>query len=493
VVTLDTTGAVLERRSICTHPRGIAYDAHQDVVHVACAGGQLVTLPAAGGAPVRQLTLDSDLRDVVVDGDHLLVSRFRKAEVLIVETDGHLSSPMSPPSVSLATRGPSAMTSFSPAVAWRMIAAPGGGALVAFQEEQTSEVQPSAGGYGGSCGGIVRTGVSMLRSDGTTWTVTSLPTVLPVDLAVSPSGDVQVISASTGVSTTGNALAAAMISVKPPPPSPTPVDGGRCSAQGTSFNDGSPFLRTQFEGQLVAIAYDTQGNRIVQTREPYRLLIERTVDTQAVNLPGESRADTGHELFHFGTEGDLACASCHPEGREDGHLWTFAQLGPRRTQSIGGGILGTEPFHWNGDMTDFNMLAHDVFGSRMSGPQLVAEQVEALAHFVDRIPAMTPDGGLDGAALERGRALFQNPTIGCATCHAGDKMTNNATVDVGTGGQFQVPSLMAVGWRAPYLHSGCAPTLEARFGDCGGGDLHGHTSALSNGDRSDLVSFLKSL
>jgi mono/diheme cytochrome c family protein len=243
------------------------------------------------------------------------------------------------------------------------------------------------------------------------------------------------------------------------------------------------------EGQVVAIAYDSLGRRLVQTREPYLLV----VGNQAVTLPGESLRDTGHELFHLGTVGGIACASCHPEGHEDGHVWTFTGLGPRRTQSIGGGILGTEPFHWNGDMTDFGMLAHEVFGNRMSGPTLMPEHVQALANWIDKIPALKPEPVLDAAAVDRGRALFQDPTIGCATCHAGAKMTNNATVVVGTGAPFQVPSLLGVAWRAPYLHSGCAPTLEARFGDCGGGDLHGHTSELTASNRADLVRYLQSL
>src|SRR5262249_44320281 len=219
------------------------------------------------------------------------------------------------------------------------------------------------------------------------------------------------------------------------------------------------------DGQLVAIAFDAQGRRIVQTREPYTLVIE----DRAVVLPGDSRRDTGQELFHFATSSGLACASCHPEGREDGHVWTFADLGARRTQSISGGLLGTEPFHWGGDMTTFGKLAHDVLGGRMTGPLLTTPQLRSLASWIDDIPAPSGLPDLDQGAIARGRDLFADPAVGCATCHAGDKLTNNQTVDVGTGGLFQVPSLVGVGWRAPYLHNGCAPTLEARFGDCGGG------------------------
>jgi mono/diheme cytochrome c family protein len=496
IVTLDPiTGTLLERRSVCTHPRGVAYEAARDLIHVACVGGQLVSLPAAGGDPTRQLTLASDLRDVVVDGDHLLVSRFRSAELLVVDVDGRIATPLLPPRSTLApatNRTPSGSVDgepFAPAVAWRMIAAPGGGAIVTFQEEQTSSVQPVAGGYGSRCGSIVRTGVSMLRADRTSWTVLSLPTVLPVDVTITPSGSVEVISASTAPSDSVLGTTSPIVSFTPPP-TDEPVDTGECSNfPGSNVNLNADNALGQFRGQLVAIGYDARGRRVVQTREPNLLV----VGDQAVSLPGESRLDTGYEIFHLATSGGLACASCHPEGREDGHLWTFAGIGARRTQSIGGGILGTEPFHWNGDMHDFPTLAHEVLVNRMSGPVLATSHVEALAGWIDRIPPMKPDVVVDRASVDHGRALFQDPTVGCATCHAGSKLTNNQSVTVGTGGTFQVPSLVGVAWRAPYLHSGCAPTLEARFDECGGGELHGHTSQLGTTDRADLVAFLKSL
>jgi len=487
VMTIDpSTGLVLERRSVCTHPRGLAYDAAKNTVHVACAGGQLISLPADGGAPTRQVVLDDDLRDVVVDGDHLMVSRFRSAQLLVVDADGDITARWSPPPLTATNPTPttssSGVATFGPAVAWRTTAAPGGGALMVFQEDQTSEVALSTGAYGGRCGGIVRTAVSMHRADGTGWTLVGLPTVLPVDVVSTPQGQFEVVSASTSSPTP------AIIGFTNPS-TLAPVDA---SCQTNMPSPGVTITRTlagTTEGQVMAIAYDGLGRRLVQTREPYLLV----VGNQAVTLPGESMKDTGHELFHLGTVGGVACASCHPEGHEDGHVWTFTGLGPRRTQSISGGILGTEPFHWSGEMTSFDMLEHEVFDKRMSGPQLMPEHVQALAQWIDKIPEMKPEPALDAAAVDRGRAIFQDPTVGCATCHAGAKMTNNATVTVGTGDAFQVPSLLGVAWRAPYLHSGCALTLEDRFGGCGGGDLHGHTSQLTPGDRADLVSYLQSL
>jgi cytochrome c peroxidase len=60
---------------------------------------------------------------------------------------------------------------------------------------------------------------------------------------------------------------------------------------------------------------------------------------------------------------------------------------------------------------------------------------------------------------------------------------------------FQVPSLRGVGWRAPYMHNGCATTLSGRFTNksCGGGDSHGMTSQLTPAQIDDLVAFLESL
>jgi cytochrome c peroxidase len=85
--------------------------------------------------------------------------------------------------------------------------------------------------------------------------------------------------------------------------------------------------------------------------------------------------------------------------------------------------------------------------------------------------------------------------VGCVSCHAGSKYTNNQNADVGTGGKFQVPSLIDVGSRAPFMHDGCASTLAGRFGaaGCGGGDKHGVTSHLTPAQLNDLVSFLESL
>ena len=124
LLTIDPiTGKVIARRPACAAPRGIAYDPASDRLHIACAGGELVTLAASGGAALRTLHLDNDLRDVIVQGDHLLVSRFRSAELLTVDASGAVTGRIKPKQVTSSQGSPTAgrwAHSSDPAVAWRI-------------------------------------------------------------------------------------------------------------------------------------------------------------------------------------------------------------------------------------------------------------------------------------------------------------------------------------------------------------------------------------
>ena len=231
----------------------------------------------------------------------------------------------------------------------------------------------------------------------------------------------------------------------------------------------------------------------MQTREPAAL--EIITANRKIILSYERRADTGHTVFHANAGNGLACASCHPEGGEDGRVWTFQKIGARRTQSLRGGVLATAPFHWNGDLKDIPHLMKEVFESRMNGPQLTAEQHQRLGEWLDTIPAISSSPPRDAAAMERGQLLFHSASVGCATCHAGALRTDNRTVDVGTGRALQVPSLRGVAFRAPFMHDGCAATLADRFASkaCGGGDKHGVTSKLTPAQIADLSAYVEAM
>jgi mono/diheme cytochrome c family protein len=416
----------------------------------------------------------------------LLVSTFRKAEVLVVGTDGAVTSRWEPGS-GAAPQQFAPPQNRTPSVAWRMVPYSGDGVVMLHQTGVTDTIDPAGGGYGGvmGCGGIVQPVVSVLSPQ------TPAPALaaglggvsLAVDIAVSPDGTKIAVAAPGNAETLGH---------------PTLVEGAVTQmAQPASGMLGcAPTLVNVPNvpaGQVVAVAYSQTGVLFAQTREPAALWSSDTGTTIA--LASDSRADTGQLIFHANAGGGLACASCHPEGGEDGRVWNFVCAGARRTQSIRGGISATAPFHWDGSEHDFSHLMDDVFTGRMAGPLLNPDQKTALQKWVDTIPALPGAAGLDAAAVVRGSMLFNDPKVACSSCHAGALLTNNTTVDVGTGQAFQVPSLRGVSWRAPYMHNGCASTLAARLSNpaCGGGDKHGVTSTLSAAQLSDLETYLRSL
>ncbi len=515
LVTIDpATATILTRRSVCPAPRGVAYEAQRDLLHVACAGGELVSLPAAGGAPVRTVQLDRDLRDVIVQGDRLFVSRFRSAELLSLSATGAVTVRHRPLALSssLLRNG----DRFAPAVAWRTVLAPDGTIVMLHQRGVQTVVAttqaisgpapeppppPILGGggrdsdYGGAAPGVgvgetVPCTSAIVHAALSTFTITapnvSIPpgasdpgsaipgAVLAVDVAFRGDGG------KLAVASAGNSRLTSF-------PSVVELDavgtGGCAAARNVGFAPA----------QVVAVAYDLGGRLVVQTRSP-AMLWQPADDAHGENallLSSAATEDTGHTIFHSNSGLGIACASCHPEGGDDGRVWAF-DFGARRTQALRGGILATAPFHWNGDQKDIPALVHEVFVGRMGGPALDPRQVATLSGWLDKIPALPNGAAADAPAALRGRALFESPEVACASCHSGARFTNNQTLDVGTGGAFQVPSLLGVAARAPYLHDGCAATLHDRFGACGGSQ-HGGTAQLSSSQIDDLVAYLETL
>ena len=501
VVRLDpTTWTIADQRGVCPAPRGIAYDQATDSIHVACAGGELVSLPAAGGAATRTLVLDRDLRDVVVLGGQLIVSRFRTAQLLVLDATGAIVQRVTPPQ--FVNTSPDTLTTSiaTPDGAWRTVLAPDGNVYMLHQRAgaipgQMTVTTTDPGGYGGGGGGgddpcmeesIVHGAVTSFGANAATFAAAlaspRIPSaVVPVDIAFAHNDDRMIIVAA------GNAKV---------PLTPTAIvlhshhggggDGGDC-------DDGAPQLVSGNGLEPVAVAFMLDDTVVVQSREPAQLIIGTGELAAIVPLSSDSRADTGHAAFHANTGAGVACASCHLEGGDDGHTWVFDVSGPRRTQSLRGGVFGTEPFHWNGDQVDFAHLINEVFVKRMSGPILAPDQLAAMKEWVGAISLLAKAPG-DLAAIARGQAVFTDPSVGCTSCHNGPKLTNNVTIDVGTGRAFQVPSLRGVVERAPFLHDGRAATLADRFDPTlGGGDNHGHTSQLSGQQIADLVAYLSSL
>lgn len=526
VVSIDVeTGAILQRRQVCKAPRGIAFDATSGLLHVACAEGKVVSLSADAGDVTRALSLPPDLRDVTVHGTELWVTRFKSATILRIDAQGSLLQ-----TVELQTRHGTLVrpagddlnapvepvdVTLQPEVAWRTVAASAGGAIVVHQgavEEEVKLTKPSINGgssYGGSgfdCSGIVQNAVSIIDANGAV--VSSRGFVgapLPVDVAASPDGG------SIAIAHAGLADPEAP---RPFVQFPEGDMGGSVSQAGMAFGSaGITILPASGAGDepctfpqntimtnapVVAVAFTPDGRLIAQTREPAQVIVTDSMGASLMTIPlgSDSRFDTGHEIFHRDAGGTLACASCHPEGGEDGHVWQFAGVGKRRTQALHVGLGATKPFHWNGDLDDIGDLMTQVFVGRMGGVRESSDRLDVLTDWLfglERPPAIRDAN--DEAAV-RGKALFDSPDVGCSGCHSGSHFTNNQNAAVGTTASdapLQVPSLLAVGYRAPFLHNGCAATLADRFDSACGGAEHGHTSQLGASEISDLIAYLESL
>ena len=205
---------------------------------------------------------------------------------------------------------------------------------------------------------------------------------------------------------------------------------------------------------------------------------------------------------------------CHGQGRDDGHVWNF-NTGPRRTQNVANDVMTTAPFHWDGQMKNMGMIMHEVFEQRMGGRPQGQAHIDAFSAWLSKNPAMANPVVGEESQIAAGKELFQGKA-GCNGCHTGTKLTNNQNENIGTKDKgfkqqsFQVPSLIGVVMRAPYMHDGCAATLKDRFDPtllskdgthvCGGatttsGDTkaHGNTADLTASEIDDLVAYLESL
>ncbi|MGZ5968126.1 MAG: hypothetical protein ACXWP4_10710, partial [Polyangiales bacterium] len=498
IATIDLASSSVTRTKVCTAPRGVAFDPGSAAIRVACADGKVMAVSTADLSVTLTTTGPTDLRDIAMVGEQIWVSRFRKADILVLDRSGNLLSTKTSPVTNMVGLAAAADAS----VAWRMIQRPGGVTMVHQRGRDPSAppVKITAGGYTAESGqtggavvddgtggapstappplrsrcklGIVQSAVTDFQQfDSVNPTLPISTAVLPVDVAISNDGITRVVVAA------GNAHTPELDTLMV-------LDGPEQFAEDCVIPQKKV---PNPPGQPVAAAFDSGNQLVVQLREPAMLVVyEPGMGKITATIPyaDGSREDTGHAIFHSNSGGFLACASCHPEGGDDGRVWSFEGVGIRRTQNLRGGVKA--PFHWNGELADLAALTGEVLGKRMSGPDLASDQLAALSTFLGHVPSMPITPGLDAAAIARGKALFEGTRSQCATCHVGPTFTNSTIVDVGTGGTFKVPSLRGVAWRAPFMHTGCAATLADRFDPSCGGGTHGNVE-LTSDERKDMI------
>lgn len=255
--------------------------------------------------------------------------------------------------------------------------------------------------------------------------------------------------------------------------------------------------------------------------------------------PVDDNVNLGRRLFYNATfrlvSGGLACAGCHPEGRDDGFTWHEAKFNtqsgtsvnfigapeqvpdeervkgyPRRTPMLAGRVNASGPYGWHAESPDLaDRLAHGFALHRWGAmpahePANLAAPSGAITAFLRRGLTLPPRDKHDPSPAElRGQAIFQSEEAGCSRCHApatnySDRVAyrlpplpRRDDFDDEDDARFKTPSLLFAGGHAPYFHDGSAASLEDLVDR--NADRMGKTSHLSKEDRAALVAFLRTL
>lgn len=207
----------------------------------------------------------------------------------------------------------------------------------------------------------------------------------------------------------------------------------------------------------------------------------------------------GRRLFHATSDTRIssdgrACASCHPDGREDSLTWATPG-GPRQTPMLAGRLAHTAPYGWDGKGSDVETHLTHTF-QRLGGTGLDRHEVDALLAFVASMPAPPPLDGADDVRVERGKRLFLAKETGCAGCHGAagsDGKRHDVASKTASDSEapFDTPSLRFIAGTAPYFHDGRYATLEELLRAADG--KMGHTAHLSDDDLGALVAYLRTL
>ncbi len=248
---------------------------------------------------------------------------------------------------------------------------------------------------------------------------------------------------------------------------------------------------SQFAHALTTIAVNGDAQK------PFALAsttLPRAVRTSA-------KIERGRALFHSTGDARIsgdgrACASCHPEGRDDTLVWSSPN-GPRQTPMLAGRLDGAAPYGWNGDAKDVSTHLVSTF-KRLGGKGITGEDKEALMAYVASMRPPPSTKAKDARAIGRGAEIFRSSEAGCSSCHGeGGELPDGSSHDVKSmaeGDQrkkFDTPSLKFVGGTGPWFHDGRYSDLKTLIVRSDG--KMGHTKHLSEQDVADLAAYLETL
>lgn len=242
----------------------------------------------------------------------------------------------------------------------------------------------------------------------------------------------------------------------------------------------------QFDASLAVVSLDGKGSRTIP------------LDVGASSIsPTDAE---GRRLFYLSndtrlTSDGVACASCHPDGGDDGVSWSTPE-GMRQTLMLAGRVQGTAPYGWSRKQGTLATYISDT-SRRLGGTGLPKPELDSLAAFVKHLPG-PPRREVNSALVDEGREVFFSS--GCDGCHVAAVGTDARSYEFSADEPspysslregFDTPSLLNVRATGPYFHDGRYPTLEALLADPS--SQMGNTSRLSPQEQTSLKAFLESL
>ncbi len=256
--------------------------------------------------------------------------------------------------------------------------------------------------------------------------------------------------------------------------------------------------------------------------------VTATIDVTRIPLPPVLL--NGKRLFHSSHDPRMsnaqwiACNTCHFEGEHDGRTWFFGFAGPRNTTSLLG-MIQTYPLRWSGEWDESAdsefVIRKENFGSglidgdvncSLSPVDCVHQppnqgrsyDLDCLATFIDSLQIPLSPAHAHGESLtqaeQRGKAIFEDPDLGCIDCHPPPFYTDREKHNVGTGTPderigpaFDTPTLRGLYDSVPYFHDGSAPTLYDALTRPSPGSEHDVSALLTEAEIQDLIAFLLAL